>query len=203
VITGEGEFDLSRLVGSAASGKRETIIAPEPGDRRFAAKVWQDDPYYDYLKQSYLLAARYLEELVELTKLLVGVNAFRSGLLERPQYKDYVQQARTAEAGLQKLTSRRSARSSHHAAEADRGVARFRRAAAMVSSVQKFRQTAETQRAMHHAEEAEVPETAVVDEDEEDDGIPMSLRRVGTRLQREYTVSKRRRYTSSSRRDDS
>lgn len=141
----------------------------------------------------------YLEELVELTKLLVGVNAFRSGLLERPQYKDYVQQARTAEAGLQKLTSRRSARSSHNAAEADRGVARFRRAAAMVSSVQKFRQAAETQRAMHQAEEAAVPETAVVDEDEEDDGIPMSLRRVGTRLQREYTVSKRRRYTSSSR----
>jgi hypothetical protein len=31
----------------------------------------------------------YLEELVELAKLLVGVNAFRSGLLERPTFKDY------------------------------------------------------------------------------------------------------------------
>ena len=28
----------------------------------------------------------YLEELVELTKLLVGVNAFRSGVLEKPKY---------------------------------------------------------------------------------------------------------------------
>lgn len=147
----------------------------------------------------YMELIEYLEELVELTKLLVGVNAFRSGLLERPQYKDYVQQARTAEVGLQRLASRRSARSSHHAAEADKGAARFRRAAAMVSSVQKFRQAAETQRVMHH-DEAIVSETAVVDEEEEaDDGIPMSLRRVGTRLQREYTVSKRRRYTSGSR----
>ncbi|ROT40724.1 hypothetical protein SODALDRAFT_272691 [Sodiomyces alkalinus F11] len=31
----------------------------------------------------------YLEELVELAKLLVGVNAFRSGMLERPTFHDY------------------------------------------------------------------------------------------------------------------
>ncbi|MGH8690204.1 MAG: PHA/PHB synthase family protein, partial [Burkholderiales bacterium] len=40
-----------------------------PGDRRFASKEWRDNPYYDYLKQSYLLAARYLEELVEAAPL--------------------------------------------------------------------------------------------------------------------------------------
>lgn len=32
----------------------------------------------------------YLEELVDLAKLLVGVNAFRSGMLERPSYRQYV-----------------------------------------------------------------------------------------------------------------
>lgn len=32
----------------------------------------------------------YLEELTELVKLLVGVNEFRSGLLTRPTYRDYV-----------------------------------------------------------------------------------------------------------------
>ena len=32
----------------------------------------------------------YLEELVDLTKLLVGVNEFRSGLLRRPTYEEYV-----------------------------------------------------------------------------------------------------------------
>jgi len=55
----------ARLWAALASGKRETFVAPGPGDRRFAAKEWRDNPYYDYLKQSYLLAARYLEELVD------------------------------------------------------------------------------------------------------------------------------------------
>ncbi|HWM41786.1 MAG TPA: class I poly(R)-hydroxyalkanoic acid synthase [Burkholderiales bacterium] len=59
----------ARLWAALASGKRETLAAPEPGDRRFAAKEWRDNPYYDYLKQSYLLAARYLDELVEAAEL--------------------------------------------------------------------------------------------------------------------------------------
>ncbi len=59
----------ARLWAALASGKRETLAAPEPRDRRFAAKEWRDNPYYDYLKQSYLLAARYLEELVEAAPL--------------------------------------------------------------------------------------------------------------------------------------
>ena len=33
----------------------------------------------------------YLEELIELTKLLVGANEFKSGLLTRPTYRDYVE----------------------------------------------------------------------------------------------------------------
>jgi hypothetical protein len=32
----------------------------------------------------------YLEELIDLTKLLVGANEFRSGMLTRPTYRDYV-----------------------------------------------------------------------------------------------------------------
>jgi polyhydroxyalkanoate synthase len=50
----------ARLWAALASGKRETLATPEPGDRRFAAREWRDNAYYDYLKQSYLLAARYL-----------------------------------------------------------------------------------------------------------------------------------------------
>jgi polyhydroxyalkanoate synthase len=59
----------ARLWNALASGKRETLVAPEPGDRRFTASEWHENPYYDYLKQSYLLAARYLEELVEAADL--------------------------------------------------------------------------------------------------------------------------------------
>ena len=32
----------------------------------------------------------YLEELTDLTKLLVGANEFRSGLLKKPNYREYV-----------------------------------------------------------------------------------------------------------------
>jgi polyhydroxyalkanoate synthase len=59
----------AKLWTALASGKRETLASPEPGDRRFAAKEWRDNAYYDYLKQSYLLAARYLEALVESAEL--------------------------------------------------------------------------------------------------------------------------------------
>jgi polyhydroxyalkanoate synthase subunit PhaC len=59
----------TRLWSALASGKPETLASPEPGDRRFAAKEWRENPYYDYLKQSYLLAARYVEDLVEAAPL--------------------------------------------------------------------------------------------------------------------------------------
>jgi polyhydroxyalkanoate synthase len=40
-------------------------VAPEPGDRRFAAPEWRESPIYDYLHQAYLLNVRYLKEVVE------------------------------------------------------------------------------------------------------------------------------------------
>ena len=47
----------------------DPVIAPEPGDRRFASKEWRDNPYYSYLKQSYLLASHFLGELAQATEL--------------------------------------------------------------------------------------------------------------------------------------
>jgi poly[(R)-3-hydroxyalkanoate] polymerase subunit PhaC len=52
-----------------ASGSRASAAAAIPGDRRFAAPEWRDNSYYDYLRQSYLLAADYLEQLVEAAEL--------------------------------------------------------------------------------------------------------------------------------------
>jgi polyhydroxyalkanoate synthase len=66
----QGYFEKqARLWSALAAGKHESLATPEPGDRRFAAREWRDNPYYDYLKQSYLLAARYVEELVEAAPL--------------------------------------------------------------------------------------------------------------------------------------
>jgi len=59
----------ARLWNGLLSGRAEPIAQPEPGDRRFAHREWRDNPYYDYLKQSYLLASRYLESLVEAAPL--------------------------------------------------------------------------------------------------------------------------------------
>ena len=39
--------------------------SPELDDRRFAAREWRDNAYYDYVRRSYLLAARYLTELAD------------------------------------------------------------------------------------------------------------------------------------------
>ena len=59
----------SRLWSALVAGRTENVASPAPGDRRFSGRSWHDDPYFDYLKQSYLLASRYMEELVEAAQL--------------------------------------------------------------------------------------------------------------------------------------
>jgi polyhydroxyalkanoate synthase len=59
----------TRLWTGLLAGTGEQVAGPRPGDRRFSGKQWRDNPYYDYLRQSYLLASSYLEELVETSEL--------------------------------------------------------------------------------------------------------------------------------------
>jgi len=58
-----------RLWSALLAGRKEAVAAPQPGDRRFAAAQWRDNPYFDYLRQSYLLAGEFIEELVEVSDL--------------------------------------------------------------------------------------------------------------------------------------
>ena len=54
-----------RLWSALMAGKTETVIdAPAP-DRRFLAKEWRENAYYSYLRQSYLLLSRHLDQLVD------------------------------------------------------------------------------------------------------------------------------------------
>jgi polyhydroxyalkanoate synthase len=55
----------SRLWNALLAGRSEAVAEPQPGDRRFSHRQWRENPYYDYLRQSYLLASNYLEALVE------------------------------------------------------------------------------------------------------------------------------------------
>lgn len=44
------------------------VIEPPPGDKRFKDDIWQENPYYDFLKQSYLLSASSILHSVQNTK---------------------------------------------------------------------------------------------------------------------------------------
>jgi polyhydroxyalkanoate synthase len=49
-----------RLMGQAA----EPVVQPAPDDRRFRDREWSDNAVFDYIKQSYLLTARFLQNAV-------------------------------------------------------------------------------------------------------------------------------------------
>ncbi len=49
-----------RMIGATG----EPVAAPEEGDRRFKDPMWDDNALFDYIKQSYLLSARWLHQTV-------------------------------------------------------------------------------------------------------------------------------------------
>jgi polyhydroxyalkanoate synthase len=53
----------------ASGGTLPDLVEPLPGDRRFRAAAWREQPFFALLKQSYLLYAEYLRELAHLAPL--------------------------------------------------------------------------------------------------------------------------------------
>lgn len=51
----------SRMLG----GKSEPVVAPEGSDRRFKDQAWEDSYLFDYIKQTYLLTARWMQKTVQ------------------------------------------------------------------------------------------------------------------------------------------
>ena len=47
------------------AGGAHSDVALARGDKRFKDEAWQEMPYYDLLKQSYLLGSRQLHEFVD------------------------------------------------------------------------------------------------------------------------------------------
>ena len=45
----------------------EPAVTPEPGDRRFKDDAWSENPLYDHIKQSYLLASKFMLSTVRET----------------------------------------------------------------------------------------------------------------------------------------
>jgi polyhydroxyalkanoate synthase len=59
----------TNVLQRAAGQEVEPVAVPEKGDRRFQAAEWKEIPYFDFLRQSYLLNARWLTELADAAKL--------------------------------------------------------------------------------------------------------------------------------------
>jgi len=65
---------LAREAGQASAAKSaakqtaDEAVATGPdadGDKRFAGREWRESPYFDYMRQAYLLNSRFLQDLVE------------------------------------------------------------------------------------------------------------------------------------------
>ena len=55
----------TRMARRTLGDEVEPMVEPARGDRRFKDEAWADNPYFDYLKQSYLLTARWLTDRLE------------------------------------------------------------------------------------------------------------------------------------------
>jgi polyhydroxyalkanoate synthase len=51
---------LRRLNGEAV----KPVAAPDPSDKRFADPGWRENPYYDFIKQAYVLTTRWAGDLI-------------------------------------------------------------------------------------------------------------------------------------------
>jgi polyhydroxyalkanoate synthase len=79
------QASLTRMMGEES----EPVIEPAPGDRRFKDEEWSENPVFDYIKQSYLLASRFLHECVRETDGLDSHSAEQADFYTR-QYIDAV-----------------------------------------------------------------------------------------------------------------
>ncbi len=49
-------------------GEVEPVVSPKPGDKRFKDKDWQENQIFDFIKQSYLLTANWMQDTVARSK---------------------------------------------------------------------------------------------------------------------------------------
>ncbi|RKL15861.1 hypothetical protein BFJ68_g5628 [Fusarium oxysporum] len=124
----------------------------------------------------------YLEELVQLVKILVGVNDFRSGLLKTPTLSNYRERKHLTRMPLSRVPTADSRTTGIPAEEVPTVESR----ASGLQRTQTIR-AGHARRRNHRREDNEKE----ADSDSEED-IPMSLQRVGTRLCEDAAVVRRR-----------
>lgn len=138
----------------------------------------------------------YLEELVELVKLLVGVNAFRSGLLEKPNYSNYRLRIKMDKVPLVSVPTIESAGPAP-LEDVVTAPAEFPTIEAQPSGLRRTATMKERAGQFRDKFKKHKDDKVVEDETDEDDEVPMSLQRVGTRLCENNAVVRRRAFTLS------
>ncbi|KAJ2970822.1 hypothetical protein NQ176_g8002 [Zarea fungicola] len=150
----------------------------------------------------------YLEELTDLVKLLVGVNAFRRGMLETPNHRQYID---TVE-GSDSVAPGKGDESPATNGDGDDEYMDVS-VASMIGGTRRSRAATVTERPerwqervpQHHWGVRDIESGAGRDDenavfDEEDvadiDYIPVSLQRVGTRLRQSNAAVRSRRFTT-------
>ncbi len=56
---------LSRMIGQSSA---EPLVKPEPGDARFKDSEWNDNPYFDFWKQAYLMTSSWAASTLDKTQ---------------------------------------------------------------------------------------------------------------------------------------
>jgi len=56
---------LQAMLGGAGGAPEDAVASPDRGDRRFSSAEWRRNPWFDYLRQSYLINARFVAEWVD------------------------------------------------------------------------------------------------------------------------------------------
>ncbi|KAI5463359.1 hypothetical protein BGZ63DRAFT_505607 [Mariannaea sp. PMI_226] len=137
----------------------------------------------------------YLEELVELVKLLVGVNAFRSGMLEKPDYSNYRQRIhRSDQLPLATVPTAQDNTPSDAPTEDLATAVTLSPSEPDLQRTQTVRERAEQLRDRLRRRRDDEDEASGSDTD---DRVPVSLQRVGTRLWENDAVTRRRAFTLS------
>lgn len=61
-----GFADLWSFAARRSAGETaEPVISPDEGDKRFRSRAWSGNPYFDVIKQAYLLNARFMHDILD------------------------------------------------------------------------------------------------------------------------------------------
>ena len=73
---------LQRLQGEKAA----PIAPPDASDKRFADAAWRDNPYFDFIKQAYVLTTRWADDLVKHADELDAARSRQGAILSAPSH---------------------------------------------------------------------------------------------------------------------